>query len=55
MNLAYDLGIDAFALNFAYKDASNIPTLQKAFNATQGMDFKVFFSFDYASGSPWLM
>ena len=53
MKLAKDARIDAFALNMAYKDKTNIPSLKQAFDAANAVDFKLLFSFDYAGNGPW--
>lgn len=45
--------IDAFALNIAYDDSSNGPSLENAFAAAEDLGFKLFFSFDYAGNGPW--
>jgi hypothetical protein len=45
--------IDAFALNIAFGDPNNLATLSRAFQAANILGFKLFFSFDYAGGTPW--
>lgn len=45
--------IDAFALNMAYDDDTNGPSLVNAFAAAESLGFKLFFSFDYAGNGPW--
>src|SRR4051812_9700822 len=44
--------IDAFALNIAFSDKNLASSISKAFTAANNKGFKLFFSFDYASG--WL-
>ncbi|GFF25735.1 glucan endo-1,3-alpha-glucosidase agn1 [Aspergillus udagawae] len=53
MKLAKDAHIDAFAMNMAWKDSTNDPSLEMAFNAANSVGFKLFFSFDYAGNGPW--
>ena len=57
MNLAMKAHIDAFALNIAYGD--RVDKLQAAFGCAKKVDFKLFFSFDYANDpigyGPWPM
>lgn len=52
ITLAYETGLDAFALNGGYPD-SNVPTqIANAFAACESLanGFKLFFSFDYLGG-----
>ncbi|PKX91286.1 putative alpha-1,3-glucanase [Aspergillus novofumigatus IBT 16806] len=53
MTLAKDAHIDAFALNMAFLDKTNNPSLEMAFEAANAVGFKLFFSFDYAGNGPW--
>lgn len=53
MKLAQDAHIDAFALNMAYGDLTNIKALPAAFAAADSVGFKLFFSFDYAGNGDW--
>lgn len=54
IKLASEANIDAFALNIAYGDETVSHSLTLAFEAVQGLDFSLFFSFDYAGGTgPW--
>ncbi|KAF7715037.1 Glucan endo-1,3-alpha-glucosidase [Penicillium ucsense] len=53
MKLAQDAHIDAFALNMAYDDPTNIKALPAAFAAADSVGFKLFFSFDYAGNGDW--
>lgn len=48
-----DAHIDAFALNMAWEDDTNNPSVEMAFTAANVMGFKLFFSFDYAGNGPW--
>lgn len=45
--------IDAFALNMAYNDPTNIEALPAAFSAAESVGFSLFFSFDYAGNGDW--
>ena len=54
IKLAQDAHIDAFALNIAYNDPVNSAQISNAFSAAGDLDFKLFFSFDYAGNGPWL-
>ncbi|CAG8909305.1 unnamed protein product [Penicillium egyptiacum] len=53
MKLAQDAHIDAFALNMAYNDPTNMKALAAAFAAADSVGFKLFFSFDYAGNGDW--
>ena len=53
IRLAQAAGIDAFALNFANAEHTNDEQIPKAFQAAEGLGFKLFFSFDYAGNGPW--
>ncbi|KAL2126620.1 hypothetical protein VTI74DRAFT_527 [Chaetomium olivicolor] len=53
IQLAQDAQIDAFALNMANDDSTNDAALPLAFNAAEALNFKLFFSFDYAGNGPW--
>lgn len=53
MKLAQDALIDAFALNMANNDLTNIKALPAAFSAADSVGFKLFFSFDYARNGNW--
>ncbi|KAJ5657645.1 uncharacterized protein N7484_001294 [Penicillium longicatenatum] len=53
IGLAMDAHIDAFALNMAWEDDTNNPSVEMAFTAANVMGFKLFFSFDYAGNGPW--
>ncbi|KAL4883403.1 glycosyl hydrolase family 71-domain-containing protein [Aspergillus karnatakaensis] len=53
MKLAQDAHIDAFALNMAYNDPTNMRALPAAFSAADSVGFKLFFSFDYAGNGKW--
>ncbi|KKK20680.1 hypothetical protein ARAM_000350, partial [Aspergillus rambellii] len=48
MNLAKEIGIDAFALNCASIDSYTPKQLANAYEAASQVDFKVFISFDFA-------
>lgn len=48
-----DAHIDAFALNMAWEDDTNNPSVGMAFTAANVMGFKLFLSFDYAGNGPW--
>ncbi|KAL4807616.1 glycoside hydrolase [Aspergillus unguis] len=48
MQLAQEIGIDAFALNCASIDSYTDPQLANAYEAAEKVDFKVFISFDFA-------
>ncbi|KAJ5651622.1 uncharacterized protein N7484_005345 [Penicillium longicatenatum] len=53
MKLAQDAHIDAFALNMAYSDPTNMKALPAAFAVADSVGFKLFFSFDYAGNGDW--
>ncbi|QQK43472.1 Alpha-1,3-glucanase, putative [Penicillium digitatum] len=53
MKLAQDAHIDAFALNMAYNDLTNMKALPVAFSAAESVGFKLFFSFDYSGNGNW--
>ena len=53
MKLAQAAKIDGFALNIASGDGNNHNYLGQAFDAADALGFKVFISFDYASGGAW--
>jgi glucan endo-1,3-alpha-glucosidase len=48
MELAKEIGIDAFALNCASIDKYTDPQLALAYEAAEAVNFKVFISFDFA-------
>lgn len=48
MELAKEIGIDAFALNCASIDSYTDKQLAYAYEAAEAVDFKVFISFDFA-------
>ncbi|KAF2004631.1 carbohydrate-binding module family 24 protein [Amniculicola lignicola CBS 123094] len=45
--------IDAFALNMAKDEATTKAQLPSAFTAAEALQFKLFFSFDYAGNGDW--
>jgi hypothetical protein len=53
MKFAQQAHIDAFALNMAYSDPTNEPSLAQVFDAANIMGFQLFFSFDYAGNGAW--
>ncbi|CAD6446789.1 70f8fb62-2be9-40c0-91c7-3914c6610b41 [Sclerotinia trifoliorum] len=53
MQLAITANIDAFALNIASGRLFNDEQISNAFAAASSADFKLFFSFDYASEGAW--
>lgn len=53
MKLAQNAHIDAFALNMAFDDPTNLQALPAAFAAAESASFKLFFSFDYAGDGNW--
>ncbi|APA07876.1 hypothetical protein sscle_03g026460 [Sclerotinia sclerotiorum 1980 UF-70] len=53
MQTAIDYYIDAFALNMAYGWIDNVGQVSLAFAAADSVDFKLFYSFDYAGNGPW--
>ncbi|KAE8315357.1 glycosyl hydrolase family 71-domain-containing protein [Aspergillus transmontanensis] len=53
MVFAQQAHIDAFALNMAYGDSTNEPSLVNAFEAASAVGFQLFFSFDYAGNGAW--
>ncbi|KAL9027222.1 MAG: hypothetical protein Q9196_004223 [Gyalolechia fulgens] len=53
INLAKDVGIDAFALNIAAQTDYNEAQLENAYRAAESLGFKLFLSFDYAAQGPW--
>lgn len=53
IQLAKEAGIDAFAMNMAYDDPVNEPSLADAFYMAGALGFHLFFSFDYAGNGPW--
>ncbi|OJJ69780.1 hypothetical protein ASPBRDRAFT_97292, partial [Aspergillus brasiliensis CBS 101740] len=53
MVFAQQSHIDAFALNMAYGDSTNEPSLADAFEAASVVGFQLFFSFDYAGNGAW--
>ncbi|GAQ08424.1 mutanase Pc12g07500 [Aspergillus lentulus] len=53
MKSAQQAHIDAFALNMAYGDPTNEPSLGQAFDAANITSFQLFFSFDYAGNGAW--
>ncbi|RHZ43443.1 glycoside hydrolase family 71 protein [Aspergillus thermomutatus] len=53
MKLAQEAHIDAFALNMAYNDPTNMDALPAAFSAAESVGFKLFFSFNYAGNGNW--
>ncbi|KAJ5907801.1 carbohydrate-binding module family 24 protein [Penicillium taxi] len=53
MNLALDAHIDAFALNIANGETTNLISLERAFQAAENVGFQLFFSFDYAGNGAW--
>ncbi|KAK0666621.1 family 71 putative glycoside hydrolase [Cercophora samala] len=53
IQLAKDAHIDAFALNMAYNEGTDSVSIARAFDAAGNMNFKLFFSFDYAGRGPW--
>ncbi|PKY06393.1 glycoside hydrolase [Aspergillus campestris IBT 28561] len=52
ISLAKKATIDAFALNMGMNDL-HPDSLSKAFSTAKDQDFKLFFSFDYASNGSW--
>ncbi|KAE8355999.1 glycoside hydrolase [Aspergillus coremiiformis] len=52
IQLALKAHIDAFALNMAHNTILN-ESLEKAFDIAEDLDFKLFFSFDYAANGSW--
>jgi hypothetical protein len=53
MKFAQQAHIAAFALNMAYGDPTNEPSLVQVFDAANIMGFQLFFSFDYAGNGAW--
>ncbi|KAH8881777.1 hypothetical protein GQ53DRAFT_667060 [Thozetella sp. PMI_491] len=53
INKAKTAGIDAFALNMAYGEATTQSQLPLAFAAANAAGFKLFFSIDYAGNGLW--
>lgn len=53
MKSAQQAHIDAFALNMAYDDPTNEPSLVQAFQVANSLGFQLFFSFDYAGNGAW--
>lgn len=54
IDLAKQAGIDGFALNMAYNEATTVNQLPVAFAAARSLGgFKMIFSFDYAGNGPW--
>lgn len=52
MKIAKSAGINAFALNFVFREATTSLQLPNAFSAAKAVGrFKLFFSFNYASNS----
>ncbi|KAB8074198.1 glycoside hydrolase [Aspergillus leporis] len=54
ISLAKDAHIDAFAMNMARSDVLS-ESISKAFRTAQDLNFKLFFSFDYAGNGSWAM
>ncbi|KAE8151753.1 glycoside hydrolase [Aspergillus avenaceus] len=52
ITLARDAHIDAFALNMAHSEIFT-DSIATAFKTAQDLDFKLFFSFDYAGNGSW--
>ncbi|PVH71458.1 carbohydrate-binding module family 24 protein, partial [Cadophora sp. DSE1049] len=53
ISLAQAAHIDAFALDVAWGDANNVPSLDAAFQAAANKGFKLFFSLDYGGNGYW--
>ncbi|KAL8828804.1 MAG: hypothetical protein Q9170_006442, partial [Blastenia crenularia] len=53
IKLAKVAGIDAFALNIAAQTTYNSVQIKNAYQAAESLNFKLFFSFDYAAQGPW--
>ncbi|RAK84430.1 hypothetical protein BO79DRAFT_232335 [Aspergillus costaricaensis CBS 115574] len=53
MVFAQQAHIDAFALNMAYSDPTNEPSLVNAFKTASVVGFQLFFSFNYAGNGAW--
>ncbi|KAL8803053.1 MAG: hypothetical protein Q9182_003423 [Xanthomendoza sp. 2 TL-2023] len=53
ISLAKAAGIDAFVLNIAAQTDYNNVQIANAYSAAESLQFKLFFSFDYAAQGPW--
>ena len=53
MSTAQGAGIDAFALNIAFNQQVNDAAIPMAFEAAGVVNFKLFFSLDYAGNGAW--
>ncbi len=53
ITLAQSAQIDAFVLNIAAKDPTTSASLELAFEAAEGLNFSLLFSFDYAALGAW--